>query len=123
MSGGFDLAAVGKRKTVKLTTIGRRSGEPRSVTIWFVVDGPRSILVQHVAKKPAMWHRNLAANPSVQVDFGDGAMPGTASVIESADEIRDVIKQVGKKYWMYRIIRFFGGNDGDAVAARIVLDD
>lgn len=34
-----DLRSIGNQSTVKLTTIGRRSGQPLTVTIWFVPEG------------------------------------------------------------------------------------
>ncbi len=123
MSQGLDLDSVERRKTVRLTTIGRRSGEPRTVTIWFVRGGPRSILVQHVAKQPAQWYRNLCANGSVRIDFGDGPVDARAVAIEAPERVREVVAKVGKKYWTYRIIRFFGGDPGQAVAAEITLPD
>ncbi len=119
MSGTFALDRHGSRKTIDLTTIGRRSGKPRTVTIWFVSGDDGSVLVQHVARKAAHWYRNLCANPSVQVDFGDGPIEARARPLEDAQQIADVMAKVGKKYWTYRIVRLFGGNAADAVAARI----
>jgi hypothetical protein len=91
------------------------------VTVWFVVEGPSSILVQHVAKKPANWYRNLAANPDVEVDFGDGPLAARAQILEDRREIGGVVSQIGKKYWTYRLIRLFGGSSEAAVAARIAV--
>ncbi len=119
-SASFDADKLQRVKTVELTTTGRRSGKPRAVKIWFVVDGPRSILVQHVAKKPAMWYRNLSKSPQVRVDFGDGPIDAVATPLESVDEVQAVVEQIGKKYWSYRIIRLFGAAK-EAVAARIEI--
>lgn len=121
MTADVDLTRHAARKTIRLTTIGRRSGKPRTVTIWFAVDGPRRLLVQHVAKKPAQWHRNLSANPRVQVDFGEGPREGRAEVIDDREEIAAVLAKIGRKYWTYRLIRLFGGGVDQAVAARIDL--
>ncbi len=121
MSAAVDLSRYARRKSIELTTIGRRSHQPRAVTVWFVLDGPNSLLVQHVAAKPANWYRNLSANPEVTVDFGDGPLAAEARVIEDREQIREVVAKVGKKYWTYRVIRFFGGGADEAVAARITL--
>ncbi len=121
MSRSLDLQGVVRRKTVKLTTLGRRSGEQRSVTVWFVVSGEHSIQVQHVASKPAQWYRNLCANPEVEVDFGNGPLSACAVPIADAGGVRQVLSRVGKKYWTYRVIRLFGGDSSAAVAAEITL--
>ncbi len=119
MDSSGDLSRYARRKTIALTTIGRRSGVPRRVVIWFVVDGPNSLLVQHVARKPAQWYQNLCADPNVQVDFGDGPQVARAQTIEDGAAIADVLAKIGRKYWTYRLIRLFGGGATDAVAARI----
>ena len=74
-------AEFADKKTVRLTTRGRSSGQPRTVTIWFVADGPRRILVQHVTRAPANWYRNLVKNPAVSLDFGDGPIDARATPI------------------------------------------
>ena len=121
MSGDrIDLGRIARRKTVELTTRGRRSGQLRKVKIWFVV-AENAVLVQHIATKPAHWYRNLCADGNVQVDFGDGPLAGRAEPILDREKIESVVAQIGRKYWTYRIIRFFGGDVGEAVAARIVV--
>ncbi|HYD47039.1 MAG TPA: nitroreductase family deazaflavin-dependent oxidoreductase, partial [Terriglobales bacterium] len=73
-----DLTKYAGRSTVKLTTRGRKSGQPRSVTIWFVVVAPDRVEVQHTSAPTAQWYKNLLANPEVTLDFGDGPLPGHA---------------------------------------------
>ncbi len=122
MTAAPDLSVYARRKTIQLTTTGRRSGKPRIVTIWFVVDENNRIAVQHVAKKPAHWYGNLRANPRVSVDFGDGRLAGTAELVTDREQIEEIVARIGRKYWTHWLIRLFGGGAGQAVAARIVLD-
>jgi deazaflavin-dependent oxidoreductase (nitroreductase family) len=61
------LEGVKDRWTIRLVTIGRRSGLPRPVTVWFVyLDGR---LFVRTSKK-TNWYRNLKANSSVEVEVG-----------------------------------------------------
>lgn len=103
MSGNLD-----RRRTVRLTTRGRKSGQPRTVTIWFVTAGPRRIEVQHVAAKPAQWYRNLLADPAVTVDFGDGPIAARGEPITDPAEIRRVLDRIRRKYWTARLIQWLG---------------
>jgi deazaflavin-dependent oxidoreductase (nitroreductase family) len=112
---GADFAG---RKTVRLTTRGRKSGQARTVTIWFIANGPRSIRVQHVAAKPANWYRNLVATPAVTIDFGDGPIEARGTPITDPAGIAAVIAGVRKKYWMAWLIQWLGKTDA-AVAAEI----
>lgn len=110
-----DFAA---QKTVRLTTRGRRSGEPRTVKIWFVADGPRRILVQHVTSAPANWYRNLLKNSDVIVDFGDGPIGARATAISDAQRVQQVLAGVRRKYWSAWLIQLLGRKI-PAVAAEI----
>src|SRR6185295_17213230 len=92
-------APFAARKIVRLTTRGRKSGAARTVAIWFVAVGPRTILVQHAASAPAQWYRNLVADGAVSLDFGDGAIAARATPITDPARVGNVLAQVRRKYW------------------------
>ncbi|HZR81122.1 MAG TPA: nitroreductase family deazaflavin-dependent oxidoreductase [Candidatus Binatia bacterium] len=55
-----------------LTTIGRRSGEPRTVALLYLLDGDDVVVVASkggMSKNP-LWYRNLEANPDVELQIG-----------------------------------------------------
>lgn len=69
-----------------LTTIGRRSGEPRIAPLIYLEDGERLVLV---ASKGGMshhpqWYLNLEANPDVEVE-----LPGTGKIAMRAARASD----------------------------------
>lgn len=106
------------KKTVRLTTRGRTSGEPRTAIIWFVAEGPRRILVQHVTSAPANWYRNLRKDPAVTIDFGSGATSAHATPITDPRHIQQVLAAVRRKYWSAWLIQLLG-RKSPAVAAEI----
>jgi deazaflavin-dependent oxidoreductase (nitroreductase family) len=68
-----------------LTTTGRRSGLPREIEIWFVVDqGRYYLLAEHFHK--TQWVQNIQANPRVRIRVGGLESGATARVL---DEVRD----------------------------------
>jgi deazaflavin-dependent oxidoreductase (nitroreductase family) len=117
----MDLGALAKKRTIRLTTRGRKSGHPRTVKIWFVVAGPASVFVQHATSAPAQWYRNLAAEPAVQVDFGDGPIAARAKTLDDPERIREVLRLVRRKYPMAWLIQLLG-RGAKPVAAEIVLE-
>lgn len=119
-TGDFDLSHVAHRRTVRLTTTGRRTGQPRTVKVWFVVTGPREVAVHHVQGDSAHWYRNLLRNPGVMVDFGDGPLRGRAQVIESRQEIQQIVRRIRRKYPLAWLFQLFGTSR--AVAARIEVE-
>lgn len=77
-----DIETLAGTRTVDLTTIGRRSGQPRTIEIWwFHVDG-RFIITGTPGRRD--WLANVRADPRVTISAADGAFPGTA--IEIDDE-------------------------------------
>lgn len=64
-----------------LQTTGRVTGRPRTIEIWFGVDGTRLYLLAG-GRDRADWVRNLQANPSVRVRLGGRSLDGQARTIE-----------------------------------------
>jgi deazaflavin-dependent oxidoreductase (nitroreductase family) len=114
-----DVSKYAKRSTLKLTTLGRTSKQPRTVTIWFVVVDAQRIVVQHVRGDDANWYRNLLKNPEVEIDFGDGVVRAVAKPITDRAEIRNVLRLVRRKYLAAWLLQAFGTSK--AVAAAIEL--
>ena len=118
----MDLTAYARRSTLRLTTRGRRSGRPHTVTIWFVVIDQRRLYVQHARGPTADWFKNLRKNPEVQVDLGDGPLPATAREITDPAQVALVLRQVRRKYWFAWVFQVLGMTR-QAVAAVIEVGE
>lgn len=87
--------AVDADRTVDITTIGRRSGEPRRIEIWRSRFDGRTFITG--LPGPRGWYANLMANPeftfhlkhSVEAD-----LPARARPITQVDERRRVIEGI-----------------------------
>ena len=55
-----------------LTTIGRKSGQPKTAPLLYIVDGERIVLVgsQGGSRNHPQWFLNLTQNPDVSVQIG-----------------------------------------------------
>jgi deazaflavin-dependent oxidoreductase (nitroreductase family) len=70
-----------KLEYLYLTTVGRVSGQPREVEIWFVEsDGRLYILAEHF--RGAQWVRNIELNARVRVRIGNEQFEATARVLD-----------------------------------------
>lgn len=68
-----------------LTTIGRRSGEPREIEIWFTTHGERYYLIaEH--REQTQWVKNIRHNPHITFRVGDRSFTGQGRVLEEARE-------------------------------------
>ncbi len=65
-----------------LTTVGRRTGRPHRIEIWFAAHDGRLYLLSG-GRERADWVRNLQANPRVTVELGDETHAGAARVLQA----------------------------------------
>ena len=72
-------------KYLYLTTIGRRSGLPRQIEIWFTRHVHRYYLVAEHGLK-AHWVQNVLAEPVVRVRVGGRSFRGRARVVDARSE-------------------------------------
>lgn len=91
------LASHVETENCYFTTIGRVSGRPHEIEIWFGVHDGRLLLI--CGNGPtADWYRNLVADPAVTVRIDGETRPGTARVITDVDERQRCGEVMGAKY-------------------------
>ena len=86
---------------IQLTTIGARSGRPRTVPLVGIPDGDRLILIASnwgQAKHPA-WYYNVKANPAVTITCDGVARPYIA---------REVTGEERDAWWARAVARYPG---------------
>ncbi len=88
---GLWHAKPGKWGTMRLTTVGRRSGKERSAILGYYEDGPNlvTLAMNGWASPEPSWWLNLQANPDTVVELKDGkrAVRGRAAVGEERDRL------------------------------------
>jgi deazaflavin-dependent oxidoreductase (nitroreductase family) len=68
-----------------LTTIGRRTGRPHRIEIWFATQDGRVYLLS-VGRERSDWVRNLLANAQVTVELGGETHAGAARVLRAGTD-------------------------------------
>lgn len=92
------LAKVRDQSEVQLTTIGRKSGKPHRVPVWFVVDGERLYL--NTLDPDRDWVRNAKKTPDVGLDFGGGVvLAGRLHTVTDPSLDEQIRKAFRDKYW------------------------
>lgn len=90
------LAKIADKSTVRLTHIGRKSGKPYRVTIWFTVDGDHINLQTMNMKR--QWIANVLANPKVSLKIGDEIFEGTVKQVTEPQAMQRVVQLMKRKY-------------------------
>jgi deazaflavin-dependent oxidoreductase (nitroreductase family) len=84
-----NLHGVADKQVLYLTTIGRTTGLPREIEIWFVVYGERFYLFAEMGEA-AGWVKNIKRNPKVTIRIGEWQIDATARVLD---------RQADRKLW------------------------
>jgi deazaflavin-dependent oxidoreductase (nitroreductase family) len=80
-----DLEALSGEDFCYLTTVGRVSGRPHDIEIWFALDGDTLYMLSG-GRYRSDWVRNLRRNPEVAVRIASEHFDGQARVVEDAEE-------------------------------------
>ena len=80
-------ASMGDRPLVLLTTLGRKTGMPRTTPMMFVREAERIFVVASNAGAPKdpQWYRNLIKDPSVTVELPGEEFKARATPLDGAD--------------------------------------
>jgi deazaflavin-dependent oxidoreductase (nitroreductase family) len=91
------------RALLLLTTIGRRTGQPRTTPMMYVEDGDRLLVIASNAgaTREPDWCRNLRATPDVTVEVTGETYPATA-VVTVGDERERLFAQICEAYPFFR---------------------
>lgn len=90
--------ALEQGRTIDITTIGRRSGEPKRKEIWFHNLGGRIYITGTPGRRD--WYANLLAHPDFTFHLTQGVisdLPARATPITDVDERRAVLGQILRK--------------------------
>ena len=94
------IATLASIRIIQLTTIGRKSGEPRPIEIWwFHVDG-RFIITG--LPGPRDWYANVLAHPDVEISTSIGTFTATAVPIDDVDVRRAVFTEPSVNWYASR---------------------
>jgi deazaflavin-dependent oxidoreductase (nitroreductase family) len=106
-AASLQLAPLARHWNCKLTTTGRKSREPRSVTIWFA-PGDGCIYLTGGPEGP-QWFRNARSNPEVGLQIGATRLRGRARVVDDEAEAAAIRRRFTDRYLLARLSRLFGG--------------
>jgi len=96
-----------------LTTIGRKTGQPRVSPLLFLRDGDRVVLVasQGGRANNPMWYLNLKANPKVSVQIKKEVLALTA---------RDATEAERAQYWPQLVAMYSSFDDYQSWTSRVI---
>jgi len=80
-----------------LTTVGRKTGEPHTIEVWFARANGKLYLLSGGGES-ADWVRNLRKTPTVRVRIGSRTVPATARAVIAPEEDALARRLLDEKY-------------------------
>lgn len=115
-----DLEAVAAESLVEITTTGRKSGKPRTTTIWFIYDAGHFYIQSGQGGKTS-WYQNLKKNRRIGIKILDLTFTGTAQFIDDPAETERIHEMFRSKYLRARLAGWFGSGVGQGKVVEIAL--
>ena len=96
--GCASLESVKDSRVLYLTTVGRRTGLPREIEIWFVVCCERLYLFAETGEA-ANWVKNVRRNPKVSVRIEERRIDATPRVLDrqSDRKLWDLVAEIANR--------------------------
>src|SRR6184192_2844451 len=92
-----DLQQLAQEDFCYLTTIGRISGRPHTIEIWFAIH-EQTLYMLSGGRDKSDWVKNALQNPAVQVKINSSIFTGTARLVTGTEEDTLARKIVFEKY-------------------------
>ena len=102
-----DLTTLNNESLIDLTVAGRKTGQPRSVKIWFVATNDK-IYVTSGRGSDAQWIKNLKHTSTVRWQSGSTRLQGTATWLEGPHVQKNIFPLFFRKYFLARIFGWIG---------------
>jgi deazaflavin-dependent oxidoreductase (nitroreductase family) len=93
------MGKIGRAPVLLLTSIGRRSGQPRTAPVVYLADAERVIVIGSNAgnERAPAWSYNLKANPDAEIEIGAERRQVRARVAES-EERAELWSKMNQQY-------------------------
>jgi hypothetical protein len=111
-------ARLARYRQIKISVIGRKSGQTISIPVWFVLEGQELSLLP-VQGSETQWYKNVLRNPQIRIDGRGVAAEFRAMPITGAKAVKSVLEKFREKYGARDVKKYYSKFD---VAVQVELD-
>ncbi len=109
---------LARYRQIKVSVIGRKSGQATSIPVWFVLEGEKLYLLP-VRGSETQWYKNVLRNPQIRIDAQGVEAEFRAIPITGAKAVKSVVEKFREKYGARDVKKYYSKFD---VAVRVELD-
>ena len=97
---------LARDRQIKITVIGRKSGDKISIPVWFVLEGDKLYLLP-VKGSDTQWYRNVLKNPSIRIDARVAEAGFQAVPVTDAKAVKSVVEKFRGKYGAKDVKKYY----------------
>jgi len=97
-------------RQIKISVIGRRSGQTISIPVWFVLEGEKLYLLP-VQGSDTQWYKNVLKNPAIRIDARGAEAELRAEPITDSAAVKSVIEKFREKYGAGDVKKYYSKFD------------
>jgi hypothetical protein len=111
-------ARLARYRQIRISVIGRESGQTISIPVWFVLEGQKLSLLP-VRGSETQWYKNVLKNPQIRIDGRGVEAEFRAVPITGAKAVKSVLEKFREKYGARDVKKYYSKFD---VAVRVELE-
>jgi deazaflavin-dependent oxidoreductase (nitroreductase family) len=111
-------ARLARYRQIKISVIGRKSGQTISIAVWFVPEGEKLYLLP-VQGSETQWYKNVLKNPKIRIEARGVEAEFRAMPITGAKAVKSVVEKFREKYGARDVKKYYSQFD---VAVRAEAD-
>ena len=101
---------LARYREIKISVIGRKSGQTISIPVWFVLEGKKLLLLP-VQGSDTQWYKNVLKNPSIGIDARGVGEQFRAVPVTDAKAVKTVIDKFREKYGAKDVKKYYAKFD------------
>lgn len=108
---------LARYRQIKISVIGRKSGQTISIPVWFVLEGEKLYLLPMQGSE-TQWYKNVIKNPTLRIDARGVEAEFRGVPITGAKAVKSVLEKFQEKYGGSDVKKYYSKFDG---AVRVEL--
>jgi len=97
-------------RQIKISVIGRKSGQTISIPVWFVLEG-KNLYLLPVQGSDTQWYKNVLRNPSIRIDARGVEAGFRADPVTDAKAVKSVVEKFREKYGAGDVKKYYSKFD------------
>jgi deazaflavin-dependent oxidoreductase (nitroreductase family) len=102
---------LARYREIRISVIGRKSGQLISVPVWFVLKGRDELCLLPVQGSDSQWYKNVLHNPKIRISARDDEAEFRAKPITDAKAVKSVVEEFRAKYGAEDVKRYYSKLD------------